>query len=156
VLSGSTRSSDPNRRDQLHLELSWWRRQNTEVSVASKLQIKPGSDVVVLHQPDGVDLELSDDHTTVDDPGTADTIIFFVTNRRELDERARPFVEAASRDALAWLAYPKAGQLDTDLNRDTLWELLGVRGIRPVRQIAIDDTWTALRFRPGVSSPPKR
>jgi hypothetical protein len=80
----------------------------------------------------------------------------FVTNRAELDQRARPFLEAASRDALAWLAYPKAGQLDTDLNRDSLWELLGARGIRPVRQIAIDDTWTALRFRPGVSSPPRR
>jgi hypothetical protein len=125
------------------------------VSVATKLQIKPGSRVSVLHEPGGVDLELSGDLSAVDDPGAADAVIFFVTNRRELDERVRPFVEAASRDALAWLAYPKAGQLDTDLNRDSLWELLGTRGIRPVRQIAIDDTWTALRFRPGVSSPPR-
>jgi hypothetical protein len=119
------------------------------------LQIQPDRTVVVLHQPDDVDLEL--EGVTIDqDPAAADAVIFFVTNRRELNERARPFVEAASRDALAWLAYPKAGQLDTDLNRDSLWELLGTRGIRPVRQIAIDDTWTALRFRPGVSSPPKR
>jgi hypothetical protein len=125
------------------------------LSLATKLQIKPDRTVVVLHQPDDVDLGL--DGVAIDqDPAAADTVIFFVTNRRELDERARPFVEAASRDALAWLAYPKAGQLDTDLNRDSLWELLGTRGIRPVRQIAIDDTWTALRFRPGVSSPPKR
>jgi hypothetical protein len=125
------------------------------LSLATKLQIKPDRTVVVLHQPDDVDLGL--DGVAIDqDPAAADTVIFFVTNRRELDERVRPFVEAASRDALAWLAYPKAGRLDTDLNRDSLWELLGTRGIRPVRQIAIDDTWTALRFRPGVSSPPKR
>ncbi len=37
----------------------------------------------------------------------------------------------------------------TDLNRDSLWELLSGDGIRPVRQIAIDDTWSALRFRPS-------
>lgn len=126
------------------------------MSVATKLQIKPGSNVAVLHEPGGIDLELSDDHSAIDDPEAADTVILFVTNRNELDERAKPFLEAASRDALAWLAYPKAGQLDTDLNRDSLWELLGTRGIRPVRQVAIDDTWTALRFRPGVSSPPRR
>ena len=126
------------------------------MSVAAKLQIKPGGTVAVLYQPDGVDLELVDESSAAGDPESADTVIMFVTNRAELDQRARPFLEAASRDALAWLAYPKAGQLDTDLNRDALWELLGARGIRPVRQIAIDDTWTALRFRPGVSSPPRR
>jgi hypothetical protein len=27
----------------------------------------------------------------------------------------------AKEDRIAWLAYPKAGKLDTDLNRDILW-----------------------------------
>ncbi|GMQ86248.1 MAG: hypothetical protein BMS9Abin07_1821 [Acidimicrobiia bacterium] len=85
-----------------------------------------------------------------------DAIVLFATNREELEQRARPLVEAARRDVLAWVAYPKAGQLDTDLNRNILWELLSQRGIRPVRQISIDDTWSAVRFRPGVSAPPKR
>ena len=110
----------------------------------------------MLHQPNDVDLELAEDTSAVDDPDAADTVIVFVKNRAQLDERAKPLLNAATRDALSWLAYPKAGQLDTDLDRDSLWELLGARGIRPVRQIAIDDTWTALRFRPGVSAPPRR
>jgi len=50
-------------------------------------------------------------------------------------------------DRLAWIAYPKAGQLGTDLNRDILWRHLLKRRIRGVRQIAIDDVWSALRFR---------
>ncbi len=125
------------------------------MSVGEKLQIKPGQSVAVLHGPTDVDMELPDD-VAPGDPEDADAVIFFAKNRKELDERARPFIDAASRDALAWLAYPKAGQLDTDLNRDSLWELLSQRGIRPVRQVAIDDTWSALRFRPGVSQPPKR
>jgi hypothetical protein len=43
---------------------------------------------------------------------------------------------------------PKAGRLDTDLNRDSLAAALRERGLRAVRQIAIDDVWSALRFRP--------
>ena len=50
-------------------------------------------------------------------------------------------------DGVAWVAYPKAGQLDTDLNRDVLAGLLRARGVAPVRQIAIDDVWSALRFK---------
>jgi hypothetical protein len=50
---------------------------------------------------------------------------------------------------LTWVAYPKAGQLGTDLNRDKLAALLKADGVRPVRQIAIDDVWSALRLRPA-------
>ncbi|MFF4316935.1 hypothetical protein [Streptomyces sp. NPDC001507] len=56
---------------------------------------------------------------------------------------------AARCDALAWVACPKGGKLGTDLNRDTLAAALSEQGVRPVRQIAIDDTWSALRFRPS-------
>ena len=62
---------------------------------------------------------------------------------------AAPAVEAARGDKLAWIAYPKAGKLGTDLNRDILAALLTERGVQPVRQVAIDETWSALRFRPA-------
>ena len=42
-----------------------------------------------------------------------------------------------------------AGQLGTDLNRDVLAALLTGQGVQPVRQVAIDGTWSALRFRPA-------
>jgi hypothetical protein len=45
------------------------------------------------------------------------------------------------------VAYPKAGQLGTDINRDTLAASLTDRGAQPVRQVALDDVWSALRFR---------
>jgi hypothetical protein len=47
------------------------------------------------------------------------------------------------------VCYPKSGQLGTDLNRDSLAALLRTSGIQPVRQVAIDEVWSALRFRPG-------
>jgi hypothetical protein len=41
---------------------------------------------------------------------------------------------------------PKANR--ADLNRDTLWPVLGEYGMRPVSQVAVDEVWSALRFRP--------
>jgi hypothetical protein len=62
---------------------------------------------------------------------------------------AAPALEAARDDRLAWVAYPKGQQLGTDLNRDRLAVTARERGVRPVRQISIDEVWSALRFRPG-------
>jgi hypothetical protein len=47
------------------------------------------------------------------------------------------------------VSYPKSGQLGTDLNRDSLAARVSTGGIQPVRQIALDDVWSALRFRPA-------
>lgn len=116
------------------------------VSLAQKLQIKAGQSVAVLYAPPDVNIEIEGSRK-VSNAAAADAMVVFASNRAELLERADPFVEAARRDALAWIAYPKAGQLNTDLNRDSLWKLLEDRGIRPVRQVAIDDVWSALRFR---------
>lgn len=119
------------------------------MSVADKLQIRPTHRVCVLHLPDDVDLELPEDVPTTSDPATATAVLVFATDRRELGARAEPVIDAARRDDLAWIAYPKARQLGTDLTRDNLWAALGAEGIRPVRQVAIDATWSALRFRPA-------
>ena len=52
---------------------------------------------------------------------------------------------ALARVAVFWVAYPKANR--TDINRDSLWPILAEHGFRPIGQVAIDDTWSALRFR---------
>jgi hypothetical protein len=56
-------------------------------------------------------------------------------------------VEAAHQDRLAWIAYPKAGQLGTDLNRGRLADAISASGLQPVRQVSLNDVWSALRFR---------
>jgi hypothetical protein len=125
------------------------RGDNGRVSVAAKLQITPGATVATVGQPPEVDLEVPGENPVIADPSGADAVVVFAVNRAALDQRRGPLREAARRDALAWLAYPKAGQLGTDLNRDSVAEALAGEGIRPVRQISIDDVWSALRFRPG-------
>lgn len=120
------------------------------MSVAKKLQIKPGQSVVVLRRPADVALEIEPSDRAVD-ADSADAVIVFVTSSADLNSPdIDAVVRAGSRDALAWVAYPKAGQLATDLNRDSLAARISERGVRPVRQISIDDIWSALRFRPSM------
>ena len=91
--------------------------------------------------------ELEGPWQAVSDPAAADVVITFVRNRDDLLVNAAPAIDAARQDKLAWIAYPKAGQLGTDLNRDLLRESLTQAGIQPVRQVSIDEVWSALRFR---------
>jgi hypothetical protein len=119
------------------------------VEIGRKLQIKAGSFLAILGAPPDVRLDLPEDVTVSVDPTQADAVIAFVITAADLDHAAAPAVTAAREDRLAWIAYPKAGQLDTDLNRDRLAAALHERGAQPVRQISIDDVWSALRFRPA-------
>jgi hypothetical protein len=119
------------------------------VSLARKLQLSPSQPVFLAGCPPDVSLELPGAYPVPTDSEDA-AAIFFCVDRSALEQRRRHLVEAARRDRLVWLAYPKAGRLGTDLNRDTVAALLADDGVRPVRQIAIDDTWSALRFRPGA------
>lgn len=52
---------------------------------------------------------------------------------------------ALTQPAILWIAYPKGNKVD--INRDSLWKIMAEYGLRPNSQIAIDDTWSALRFR---------
>jgi len=116
------------------------------MSLARKLNLKPGVKVRVFGKPRGLDL---DDVETTASPG-APAVLLFVRDAAGLDAKGGPFVQAAREDRIAWVAYPKAGQLGTDLNRDLLAaRLRGKEGLEGVRQIAVDEVWSALRFRPG-------
>jgi len=108
------------------------------VSLAAKLQLREGQGVAVLNAPAGF---------APDSPPGEDGLLLFVLSRDELETSGESLFAAARNDRLAWLAYPKGGQLGTDLNRDVLWELTTPHGVRPARQVSIDDVWSALRFR---------
>lgn len=116
------------------------------MSLARKLNLKEGMKLRVVGKPPGVDLD------DVGSSASADAILVFVKTKTEVDEKAKPAIEAAKKDRISWIAYPKGGQLGTDLNRDVLWKHLSEYGIEGVRQIAIDDVWSAMRFRPAPAT----
>jgi phage-related baseplate assembly protein len=118
------------------------------MELAQKLQLKAGSQVALLGVPSDLEIQLPDDYRVTTDANTADVVVAFVQVAGDLDGAAAALViDAARLDKLSWLAYPKAGQLGTDLNRDRLASAVRVSGVQPVRQISIDDVWSALRLR---------
>ena len=118
------------------------------MDLAEKLQLKPPGEIAVLGAPDGIELDLPSAQKSTK-PDHAEAVIAFVVKATDLDTVAAPAVDAARKDRLAWIAYPKAGQLGTDLNRDRLAVAARSLGVQPVRQVSIDEVWSALRFRPG-------
>jgi hypothetical protein len=119
------------------------------MDISAKLQIKPGQSVAVVAAPAELPALADPAVNPLVAPPAADVVVAFARLAADLDTVAAPAVEAARLDKLAWVAYPKAGQLGTDLNRDILVALLTARGVQPVRQVAVDGTWSALRFRPA-------
>ena len=113
------------------------------MSLARKLNLKPGMKVRVIGKPA---MDFGDVETTT--RGAGDAMLAFVKTVAEVDATCAPVIAAAALAGIAWVAYPKAGQLGTDLNRDILWKHMQTHGIQGVRQIALDDVWSAMRFRP--------
>jgi hypothetical protein len=81
--------------------------------------------------------------------GDAAFVIGFVQRREEIGALRLRVSRATTGDATVWIAYPKASskRYACDFNRDTGWETMGEHGFEPVRQVAIDEDWSALRFR---------
>jgi hypothetical protein len=73
----------------------------------------------------------------------------FVTKQDEVNSLSKKVSSRLVDDGLLWLAYPKGSskKYTCDFNRDTGWDVLGKLGFEPVRQVAIDVDWSALRFR---------
>ena len=76
-------------------------------------------------------------------------VVAFVRSAAELAERAPKVAAVLVDDGVLWLAYPKKSskRYRSDLSRDDSWQPLGDLGMEPVRQVAIDADWSALRFR---------
>jgi hypothetical protein len=117
--------------------------------LGAKLNLKDGMTLAVVARPESVTLDLGVKVDPVEGPDEADAVLAFVRRCSDLAEGRHPAIRAGSEDRIAWVAYPKAGKLDTDLNRDLLWEAVLPYGVRPVRQVSIDATWSAVRLRPG-------
>jgi hypothetical protein len=122
--------------------------------IFEKLDLGERQELVVLNPPESFLLELSrlpvinlHHHlTAVTDTGF---LLAFVTRKCEIDALAAPVAARAKGDATLWFAYPKATSKNftCDFNRDTGWKALKAAGFSPLRTVAIDEDWTALRFR---------
>lgn len=81
--------------------------------------------------------------------GAYDFVVVFGANQAELRQKLSDVKTAGKYDCLFWACYPKGtGQIKSDLKREIVWDAVQTIGLRCVSQVAIDDTWSALRARP--------
>ena len=87
----------------------------------------------------------------VDAPVPAETrfLLGFATTLDQVATIAATAAALAPGDVVVWCAYPKSSskRYKCAFNRDTGWAALGAAEFEPVRQVALDEDWSALRFR---------
>lgn len=119
-------------------------------ALTKKLQLK-GRRLVLLNLPERLDGLFPEDALRADEmPENADAVLGFAENREQLERLIRLILPRLNPDALLWLAYPKktSKRFRSDITRDQGWGPLAAYDYEPVSQIALDEDWSALRFKP--------
>jgi hypothetical protein len=123
-------------------------------SIFEKLNLKQQQEILVVNAPPSFEPELRalQAVTVHRDPKKMKAITFalaFVTRQADVDALSEILASGAEGDALLWFAYPKgtSRQYTCEFNRDTGWNVMRNAGFDTVRQVAIDEDWSALRFR---------
>jgi len=125
--------------------------------VAQKLHLKPEQSILILNAPGSFFILLGDlpenKIETANVSGHYDYVHLFVKDSIELEHHSSAALNSLGEDTLFWISYPKqTSKINTDLNRDKGWEPIFNAGYRPVSQVAIDENWSAVRFRKGIFS----
>lgn len=115
-------------------------------TIADKLGFKPGRRAWMVNAPEklreiiGLPVERPD--------GDIDLLLGFARDVAALGPLADRLLPIYKRGGSFWVAHPKkSGSIRSDLSRDAGWDCLTQAGLIPVTQIALDDDWSALRFR---------
>lgn len=123
-------------------------------TIFEKLNLKTQTEILVLHAPQSFEPALAalGGVTVLRDPCSVKSVQFvlaFVSQQAEVDRLALELCGKAAGDALLWFAYPKMSskKYRCEFNRDNGWQALREQGFDTVRQVAIDEDWSALRFR---------
>ena len=119
----------------------------------AKLNLKDQNEIVVLNAPASFEPELKSlkGVTVRRDAkgGDIDFSLAFVMTQKEVDTLGPQVAKKAKGDAVVWFAYPKGSskKYKSEINRDEGWRVMGKAGFEPVRMVAIDEDWSAVRFR---------
>jgi hypothetical protein len=76
-------------------------------------------------------------------------IIIFVRRISEVESITPVVLHNLMADGILWFCYPKktSKKNSSDIDRDHGWKALNDSGLYGIRMVAIDDDWSALRFR---------
>ena len=127
----------------------------TVTPLFKKLNFKQHKEILILNSPTEFEAELKamSDCTaiTTDIKSVSDIefVLIFIKTQAEIDKITPLIDKKLKGDGIIWFAYPKgtSKKYKAEINRDKGWNTLGKADFEAVRQVAIDDDWSALRFR---------
>jgi hypothetical protein len=126
------------------------------MKIFDKLNLKSLTKILVLNAPQSFEPELAalrgiTISRSLRGLGEIEFSLAFVTRQKEVDQLAGSIVKIVKGDPVVWFAYPKGTskkyQSQSEINRDSGWQALKQAGFDTVRLVAIDEDWSALRFR---------
>jgi hypothetical protein len=120
-----------------------------------KLNFKNHSAIVAINYPKSFEVELNAMKETtpiiesIKKVKEIDFAMLFVTKQKEIDVLIKEIFPKLKGDAVLWFCYPKGTSKNykCDFNRDTGWQTVATYDLETVRMVAIDEDWSALRFR---------
>lgn len=118
--------------------------------LAKKLKLSPEEENLILQAPEFFKEQMKEiPHDVTPQHYEYEYVQLFIAGVEELNLMAPVALQAAKEDAKIWFCYPKkTSGIRTDINRDQGWEVVLKAGFGAVAAISIDETWSALRFRP--------
>jgi hypothetical protein len=118
--------------------------------VPVKLGIKPGSHVLLRAAPKGFALDPLPDDVTVHRRAVRppyDVVLVFTPDRVSLERRFGPLVDVIAAAGALWVGWPKRSSgVATDLDENVVRDVGLAAGLVDVKVIAIDHTWSGLKF----------
>jgi hypothetical protein len=119
-----------------------------------KLNLGEHAEIVVLNAPESFEAELEPlkGVKISRNPKAPKAVKFglaFAVTQAQLDRYSALLARASEGDTVLWFAYPKgtSKRYTCEFNRDNGWGVIRGLGFESVRQVAIDEDWSALRFR---------
>ncbi len=117
-------------------------------ALLKKLNYKEGY-VPYLRGADSLRDELFAELQVPEDPDAIDFALIFVHNVEQVKLGIEEIEPRLNEDAVLWFSYVKKSSkaFEGKITRDSGWESLGTFSYEPVRQVSINEDWSALRFR---------
>lgn len=122
-------------------------------TLLEKLQLKEEKNLLIQGLPSSIEkqfvkLTFSKSVTPLLKKRKIDFALVFAVNQRQLAEILTDVIPALQDEAKLWIAYPKlTSKIASDLSRDKNWDFVSDYGFEAVRMIALDNVWSAGRFK---------
>ncbi len=131
-------------------------------NVLEKLQLKDEKNLLIQGLPSSVEkqfikLSFAKNVTPLLKSRKIDFALVFAISQKQLKDILTDVLPALQSDAKMWIAYPKlTSKIASDLSRDANWDCITELGFETVRSIALDNVWTALRFKKSDTAETKK